>query len=119
MLLDTRGFVAETSATHLFLVSRGAVATPTTFACPEGITRATVLDLCHTHGIPAEERDFTQAELYRADETFCTGTMGELAPVVRVDGRTIGDGRIGPVTTRLSGLFRRLTEAEGVVVVDE
>jgi branched-chain amino acid aminotransferase len=118
LMLDQRGFVAETNATHVFYAVSGRVATSRTVACPEGITRATVLELCRTHGIPSEERDFTQAELYRADEAFCTGTMGELAPVVRVDGRTIGDGRIGPVTTQLSELFRSLTETEGVVVVD-
>ena len=119
LMLDPRGFVAETNATHVFCVAAGRVVTSRTVACPEGITRATVLELCRTHGIPAEERDFTQAELYRAEEAFCTGTMGELAPVLRVDGRTIGDGHVGPVTTRLSGLFRTLTEVEGVVVVDE
>jgi branched-chain amino acid aminotransferase len=114
LMLDVRGFVAETNATHVFFAAGGRLVTSRTVACPEGITRATVLDLCARHRIPAEERDFTQAELYRADEAFCTGTMGELAPIVRVDGRPIGDGRIGPLTTRLTVLFRQLTESEGV-----
>jgi branched-chain amino acid aminotransferase len=114
LMLDDRGFVAETNATHVFFAAAGRLVTSRTVACPEGITRATVLDLCARHGIPSEERDFTQAELYRADEAFCTGTMGELAPIVRVDGRPIGDARIGPLTTRLTGLFRQLTETEGV-----
>jgi branched-chain amino acid aminotransferase len=119
LMLDQRGFVAETNATHVFCAASGRIVTSRTIACPEGITRATVLELCRTHGIPVEERDFTQAELYRADEAFCTGTMGELVPVVRVDGRTIGAGRVGPLTTQLSGLFRALTEVEGVKVIDE
>jgi branched-chain amino acid aminotransferase len=117
LMLDTRGFVAETNATHVFVVGGGAVATPTTAACPEGITRAVVLELCGAHGIPCAERDLTLAEVYRADEMFCTGTMGELAPVVEVDGRTIGDGATGPIKARLSALFAELTRIEGEVVV--
>jgi branched-chain amino acid aminotransferase len=118
LMLDTRGFVAETNATHVFVVQRGRLRTPRLVACPEGITRQAVLDLCQAHAIACEECDLTQAEVYRADEAFCSGTMGELAAVTRVDGRTIGDGRPGPLTTRLSGLFRDLTASEGTVVVE-
>ncbi|MCC7293285.1 MAG: aminotransferase class IV [Phycisphaerales bacterium] len=117
LMLDVRGFVAETNATHVFIACAGALGTPHTVACPEGITRATVLDLCRAHGIPCEVKDVSLSEVYRADEMFCTGTMGELAPVVRVDGRTIGEGRPGPLAARLSALFRSLTETEGTVVV--
>jgi branched-chain amino acid aminotransferase len=117
-MLDTRGFVAETNATHVFVVQRGRLRTPRLVACPEGITRQAVLDLCKAHGIPFEECDFTQAEVYRADEAFCSGTMGELAAVTRVDGRTIGNGRPGPITARLSELFRALTASEGAVIVE-
>jgi branched-chain amino acid aminotransferase len=118
LMLDPRGFVAETNATHVFVVERGAVRTGHTVACPEGITRAVVLELCRDQGIPAEVADLSLTEVYRADEMFCTGTMGELAPVVAVDGRTIGDGGAGPLTRRLSALFRELTTREGVVVVE-
>ena len=69
-----------------------AVRTGRTVACPEGITRAVVLELCRRHGIPPEVGDLSLTDVYRADEMFCTGTMGELAPVTRADGRTIGDG---------------------------
>ena len=117
LMLDTRGFVAETNATHLFFVEGGAVRTSRTVACPEGITRTTVLDLCAEHGIPHEVRDISPAEIYRADEIFCTGTMGELAGVTVVDGRTIGSGAVGPMTQRLTALFRELTAREGEVVV--
>jgi branched-chain amino acid aminotransferase len=96
LMLDTRGFVAETNATHVFLVDRGRVFTPRVVACPEGITRATVLELCRQHGIPCEERDVSLAEVYRADEMFCTGTMGELAPVTKVDGRVLGRMHVQP-----------------------
>lgn len=162
LMLDTRGFVAETNATHVFIVARSThnrppssadfplpsetrprsgiqnspsafdpdaphptpcphdsiVLTPFCHACPEGITRAAVLGLCRSYSIPHVERDLSLTEIYRADEMFCTGTMGELAPVLRVDGRTIGDGHPGPMTRRLTDLFHRLTESEGVPVVD-
>ncbi len=117
LLLDVRGFVAETNATHVFIVWRGDVLTPRTVACPEGITRATVLDLCRAHGIAHAERDISLTEIYRADEMFCTGTLGELAAVVKLDGRTIGAGAVGPMTQRLSELFTDLTRREGVAVV--
>jgi branched-chain amino acid aminotransferase len=117
LMLDTRGFVAETNATHVFIVDRGEVVTSRLVACPEGITRATVLDLCKAHDIPHVQRDLSLTEVYRADEMFCTGTMGELAAVIDVDGRTIGDGTTGPMTCRLSELFAQLTRTVGVVLV--
>jgi branched-chain amino acid aminotransferase len=117
LMLDLRGFVAETNATHVFLVHRGTVLTSNETACPEGITRGTVLQLCREHGIPCQEKDLSLTEVYRADEMFCTGTMGELAPVVQVDGRIIGGGA-GPVTLRLTQLFRELTRREGTRVVE-
>jgi branched-chain amino acid aminotransferase len=117
VMLDERGFVAETNATHLFLVTRGTVMTPRTVACPEGITRAAVIELCKRHRVPNAERDLSLTEFYRAEEVFCSGTMGELAGVTRIDGRTIGDGTVGATTRHLSELFRELVHAEGVPVV--
>ena len=117
VMLDLHGFVAETNATHLFLVKRGIVATPHTHSCPEGITRATVLDLCQTHGIPAEVRDISLPELYRADELFCTGTMGELTPVIELDGRAIGTGDSRPVTHRLRQLYAEQTSSAGFPIL--
>lgn len=117
LMLDPRGFIAETNATHVFLVQGECVATSRLVACPEGITRATVLQLCIANGIRCEERDLTLTDAYRADELFCTGTMGELAAVIGLDGRTIGAGVPGPMTRRLSELFRKLTETEGTLVV--
>jgi branched-chain amino acid aminotransferase len=117
LMLDTRGFVAETNATHLFLVEGDTLATSRLVACPEGITRATVLELCREHGIPSQERDLSLTEIYRADELFCTGTMGELAAVNRVDGRTIGDGAVGPVSRRLSDLYQELVRRSGEPVI--
>ncbi len=116
VLLDDRGFVAETNATHLFMVTAGRVETPRTVACPEGITRAAVLSICNDHNIAHAERDITLVEFHRADEVFCTGTMGELAAVTEIDGRTIGGGSTGPVTRRLGELFAELTRTEGTPV---
>jgi branched-chain amino acid aminotransferase len=120
VMLDNRGFIAETNATHLFMVLPGGagltLATPTTAACPEGITRATVLRLAATAGIPAAEGDYTLPQLYNASEVFVTGTMGGLAPVVSVDGRSIGDGSIGPVTKHLTELYANLTATSGTEV---
>ncbi|MYA07148.1 MAG: aminotransferase IV [Holophagales bacterium] len=116
LMLDRQGFVAETNATHVFLVRDGVVVTSHCHACPEGVTRSTVLELCRNNGIPHEVADFTQAELYRADEAFCTGTMGELVAVAEVDGRPIG-GTDRPVLERLQGLFRELTAVSGFPIL--
>ena len=113
LMLDARGFVAETNATHIFVVEQGVVTTSRLVACPEGITRSVVLQLCRENEISCAERDLSLPEVYRADEMFCTGTMGEIAPVVQVDGRTIGSGQPGPMGQRLGVLFSQLTAREG------
>jgi branched-chain amino acid aminotransferase len=113
VMLDHRGFIAETNATHIFMVTGGTLATPTTASCPEGITRAAVLELAKEAGLRGQEGDYTLPQLYNAEEAFVTGTMGGLAPVVAVDGRTIGDGTPGPVTKRLTDLFTDLTATTG------
>lgn len=116
LMLDGRGFVAETNATHLFAMVAGILVTPRTVACPEGITRETVLALAPQAGLTVDVRDVSLAEMYSAEEVFCTGTMGEIAGVVRIDGRTIGDGAIGPVTTRLAGIYQAHARANGTRV---
>ena len=118
LMLDSRGFVAETNATHVFIVNQAAVATPRTVACPEGITRAVVLEICERVEIACSERDISLAEVYRSDEMFCSGTMGELAPVIEVDGRRIGDGESGPIYGRLCAEFAELTKTQGTIVLD-
>src|SRR5262249_26759632 len=74
LMLDTRGFVAETNATHIFVVRDGGVATSHVVACPEGITRATVLEICEAEKIPSKETDLSLEDVYSADEVFCSGT---------------------------------------------
>ncbi len=113
LMLDLAGFVSETNATNVFLVKRGAVLTPHADSCLPGITRGTVIELCREHGIPLTERNLSISEVYTADEIFTTGTMGELAPVLDVDGRTIGPGGRGPVTARLQGLYAEWVRRNG------
>jgi branched-chain amino acid aminotransferase len=117
LMLDFRGFVAETNATHVFIVRAGKVETSRVVACPEGVTRATVLEICAAQNIPYEERDIRPEDVQTADEMFCTGTMGELAAVTKVDGQTIGSGVVGEMTLRLSKLFVHRTRTEGVPIV--
>ena len=113
LMLDLHGFVAETNATNVFLVQRGTLLTPTGDACLPGITRAIVLELAATAGIETEVRNVSLSEVYTAEEVFTSGTMGELSPVLEVDGRIIGDGKEGPTTRRLRELHRDLTREEG------
>jgi branched-chain amino acid aminotransferase len=117
VMLDHRGFVAETNATNLFLVSCGRLGTPAAVACPEGITRGAVLDLAKEAGLPFDVADFSLSQFYAADEVFVTGTMGGLAPVISIDARPIADGGPGPVTKRLMELFAGLVAKSGTVVV--
>jgi branched-chain amino acid aminotransferase len=124
LMLDTRGFVAETNATHVFIVCNseksragGELATSRVVSCPEGITRATIIEICDAEGIPCAETDLSLVDVYGAAEMFCTGTMGELAGVIKVDEKIIGTGKIGPMTKRLSDLYAKRTAAEGVPVV--
>jgi branched-chain amino acid aminotransferase len=116
VMLDHRGFIAETNATHIFWATGGTLATPTTVSCPEGITRAAVLELAASADLACQPGDYTLPQLYTAGEAFVTGTMGGLVPVVAVDGRGIGDGKPGPLTKRLTALFADLTATTGTPV---
>lgn len=113
LMLDLQGYVAETNATNVFLVKRGVLLSPHADSCLPGITRAFVLQLARDHDLPVQERNISLAEVYSADEMFTTGTMGELTPVLSVDGRVIGDGTAGPVTRRLQRLYAECTSSLG------
>ena len=80
--------------------------------CLAGITRANVLEICHAKGIPARETTFSLTDVYAAREAFVTGTFAGVVPVRSVDGRTIGDGRRGPMVERLQALYRELVDAD-------
>lgn len=113
IMLDQYGFVSETNATNIFLVKKGQVHTPQADHCLPGITRATVIDLVKSEGIYLEERQISLSEFHTADEVWTTGTMGELSPVVKIDGRIVGDGKVGPVTLRLQEAYKKLTANSG------
>lgn len=110
LMLDLHGFVNTTNACNFFVVKKGAVWTSTGDYCMNGITRQKVIDLCHANGIPCYERNFSLVDTYSADEAFLTGTFGAQTPVSEIDGRMIGTGEIGPVTTRLRTLYKDLIE---------
>jgi branched-chain amino acid aminotransferase len=106
LMLDPTGAVATCNATNFFIVRRGEVWTSTGHYCLNGITRRMVIELCGANGISVHERAFSLTDVYGADESFVTGTFGSLTPVIEVDGRAIGGGKRGPLTARLSDLYR-------------
>ncbi|MCW5752638.1 MAG: aminotransferase class IV [Alphaproteobacteria bacterium] len=105
LMLDPRGFVASCNSTNFFIVRNGELWTSTGNYSFRGITQNSVLKAWRGAGHVARECDFTLAQVYSADEAFVTGTLGGVTPVTRIDGRTIGDGRPGPLTTRASELY--------------
>jgi branched-chain amino acid aminotransferase len=106
ILLNERGLVSEATGENIFLVQQGTLVTPTaTSAILEGITRDSVMHLARAERLPIVEREVTRAELYSADELFFTGTAAEISPVLEVDGRTVGSGQVGPITSRLQTAF--------------
>jgi branched-chain amino acid aminotransferase len=114
IMLNAEGFVAECTGDNLFVVRGGQLQTPPLSAgALYGITRSVVMDLAREQGTPVFESNLTRYDVYNADECFLTGTGAELIPVVRVDGRTVGSGRPGPVTQALVGKYRALTQATG------
>jgi branched-chain amino acid aminotransferase len=113
LMLDPHGFVATCNSTHFFIVlGSGEVITSDGRYCLAGITRSNVLEICDANGIPALETTFSLTDVYSAREAFVTGTFAGVVPVRSVDGRTIGDGRRGPMVERLQGLYRELVDAD-------
>lgn len=106
LMLDTRGFVAEATGQNVFIVKNSKMFTPLTTNCLEGITRATVIEITRKSGVDVVEKDISLYEIYNADEMFLSGTSEEIGPVVRVDGRIIGDGKIGPITRKIVQLYQ-------------
>jgi branched-chain amino acid aminotransferase group I len=113
IMLDVDGYVSETNATNLFLVDDGVLMTPHADHCLPGITRQTVITLAAELGIPCEVRRISLSEFHSADEVFTTGTMGELTPVTKIDGRVIGNGERGVITARLQETYQLLPERDG------
>ena len=113
IMLDIFGYVSETNATNIFIIKKGALITPHADSCLPGITRDVVIDLARDLSIEVTERNLSLTEVYTADESFTTGTMGELSPILEVDGRTIGNGEPGPITNRLREQYAKHTAEHG------
>ncbi|MEE4382520.1 MAG: branched-chain amino acid transaminase [Pseudomonadales bacterium] len=105
LLLDNEGYVAEGSGENVFIVRDGVLHTPELTSCLDGVTRRTILTLAAESGLTVRERRITRDEVYIADEAFFTGTAAEVLPIRELDGRVIGDGVRGPVTTQLQQLY--------------
>lgn len=112
LMLDDRGFISELNGSNLFMVKDGKVFTPFAHACLPGITRNSVIELCKKHEIEISEADITLSQFYNADGVIATGTMGELTPVVEIDGRIIpkGDQLQNKIIDLFSMEVRRLCE---------
>ena len=113
IMLDSHGYVAECTGDNIFIVKEGRLMTPWQ-ARLKGITREAVLELARKNNVPTKECAITRHEVFTADECFLTGTAAEIIPVVKVDGRKIGDGKPGKTTLKLTRLFHELTKKDGV-----
>jgi branched-chain amino acid aminotransferase len=111
IMLDTEGFVAEAYTSNLFCVKDGQVVTPALGSILAGITRRTLLGICKELGIPAREGQVTTYDLYTADEVFECGTMAEVRPLLKVNGRTIAGGEAGPIGARIHQALRKMMES--------
>jgi len=119
IMLNSDGYVVECTGDNIFIVKNGALYTPPTYiGALEGITRDAVMELARKMGIKVEERIFNRYEVFVADECFLTGTAAEIIPVVKVDGRIIGDGRPGNITKKLTEEFRKLTQTTGTPIYE-
>lgn len=109
LALDAQGHVTEATVANFFMVRGGNLITPDGSAdLLEGITRDTVFKLAEQLGIKVEQRSIDRSEIYLADEVFLSGSSVQLAPVTKIDHRTIGDGHIGPVTQKIIGAYNEI-----------
>ena len=117
LMLNEAGNVAECTADNVFIVKRGQIFTPPIAAgALRGITRAVVFDIAAELNVKITETDITRHDVFVADECFLTGTAAELIPVIKADGRQIGDGKPGSITARMIGRFRELTRETGTPI---
>jgi branched-chain amino acid aminotransferase, group I len=117
IMLNSQGYVAEGSSDNIFIIKKGVVYTPPCYVgALEGITRGAIMELCGKLGYPLKEEPFTLHDVYVADEVFFTGTAAEVIAVREVDGRTIGSGQAGPITTHLLQEFRKMVTVDGLKV---
>lgn len=114
IMLNDQGYVAECTADNIFIVQKGEILTPAASqGALKGITRGTIIDIAKDLGIPLRETDLTRYDVWCSDECFLTGSGAEVIPVVKLDGRSIGSGKPGPITQRVLADFRRRVRVEG------
>ncbi len=118
LMLDAHGFVSELNATNIFMVKNGVLLTPHADACLNGITRGLVLDLAREIDILTLERNISVSEFYNADEVFASGTMGELTPVIEIDGRLIENKNRSRILERIRERFLKIRSAYCVPIAD-
>jgi len=115
LMMDHLGYVAECTGDNIFVVKKGELYTPPQcMGTLRGITRDTVLEIARKLKIPTHEHVLTRHELYISEECFLTGTAAEIVPIVKIDGRTIGEGRPGKITKLIMREFRKLTRKDGI-----
>ena len=105
LLLDTMGFVAEGAGENIFVIKNGTIYEPQLTSGLAGITRETVIRMANDLGYQVVSKPITRDDIYIADEAFFTGTAAEVTPIRELDGRQIGEGRRGPITTKIQSLF--------------
>jgi len=119
LILNAEGSVAEATGDNIFIVKNGVLKTPSVdMGILEGITRDTIIQLAKARGIESFEGRLDRHDVFTADECFLSGTAAEIIPVIKVDGRTIGNGTPGAVTLELTIAFHKLTQVEGVEIKD-
>ena len=119
LMLNDAGNVAECTADNVFIIKHGQIFTPPIVAgALQGITRSVVFDIAAEFDLKVIEADFTRHDIFVADECFLTGTAAEIIPVVKADGRVIGNGKPGPITTRIIARFREMTQKTGTPIFD-
>lgn len=117
LMLNEQGYVAECTGDNVFIAKNGRLYTPPiSSGALAGVTRAVVIEIAREAGIPISEPDITRYDIWTADECFLTGTAAEVIPVVTLDRREIGDGKVGPLTKRLMTRFHELTQSTGTVI---
>lgn len=118
IMLDQNGYVAETNSTNLQMIKDGALILPTLDSQLPGITRKTMIQIAKEMGMEVQVRNVSVSEYYNADEVFICGTVGEVVPVKRIDGKKIGTQIPGPITEKFSQEYKKMTETLGVPIDD-
>jgi len=117
LMLNEQGYVAECTGDNVFVIKRGEIFTPPISAGGlRGITRAVIFDIAADLGVKISEPELTRYDIYVADECFLTGTAAEVIPVVKLDSRSIGGGKPGPITAKFIAKFHEVTQVDGTPI---